>query len=62
MAEKKNSAKASPKSPAENKKEALETALAQIEKQFEMDIHLNLDVSTTIYLPREEISHFRMFL
>ena len=30
MAEKKNSAKASPKSPAENKKEALETALAQI--------------------------------
>ena len=48
MAEKKNSAKASPKSPAENKKEALETALAQIEKQFGKGAVMKLGANTAM--------------
>ena len=48
MAEKKNSAKASPKSPAENKKEALETALAQIEKQFGKGAEMKLGSNTAM--------------
>ena len=48
--------------PMKSRRLYIHTYIAQIEKQFEMDIHSNLDVSTTIYLPQEEISHFRMFL
>lgn len=48
MAEKKNSSKASPKSPAENKKEALETALAQIEKQFGKGAVMKLGANTAM--------------
>ena len=48
MAEKKSSAKTSPKSPAENKKEALETALAQIEKQFGKGAVMKLGANTAM--------------
>ena len=48
MAEKKSSAKSSPKTAAENKKEALETALAQIEKQFGKGAVMKLGANTAM--------------